>query len=63
MAKRIGHDRAALADLPARSGAAAARGAGARRAALPLLFFLAVAMLYPFAVGPDARLLAAPAPG
>ena len=27
-------------------------------AALPLLFFLAVAMLYPFAVGPDARLLA-----
>lgn len=27
-------------------------------AVLPLLFFLAVAMLYPFAVGPDARLLA-----
>ena len=27
-------------------------------AMLPLLFFLAVAMLYPFAVGPDARLLA-----
>ena len=27
-------------------------------AALPLLFFLAVAMLYPFAVGPDAQLLA-----
>ncbi|OYU36164.1 heme exporter protein CcmB [Novosphingobium sp. PASSN1] len=27
-------------------------------ALLPLLFFLAVAMLYPFAVGPDARLLA-----
>lgn len=26
---------------------------------LPLLFFLAVAMVYPFAVGPDARLLAA----
>lgn len=26
-------------------------------AALPLLFFLAVAMLYPFAVGPDANLL------
>ena len=25
---------------------------------LPLLFFLAVAMLYPFAVGPDAQLLA-----
>ena len=25
---------------------------------LPLLFFLAVAMLYPFAVGPDAPLLA-----
>ena len=25
---------------------------------LPLLFFVAVAMLYPFAVGPDARLLA-----
>jgi heme exporter protein B len=27
-------------------------------AALPVLFFLAVAMLFPFAVGPDARLLA-----
>ncbi len=27
-------------------------------ATLPLLFFLAVAMLYPFGVGPDARLLA-----
>lgn len=27
-------------------------------ALLPLLFFLAVAMLYPFAVGPDAKLLA-----
>lgn len=27
-------------------------------AALPILFFLAVAMLYPFAVGPDAPLLA-----
>lgn len=27
-------------------------------AVLPLLFFLAVAMLYPFAVGPDAKLLA-----
>ncbi|MDE1466970.1 heme exporter protein CcmB [Aurantiacibacter sp. D1-12] len=26
---------------------------------LPLLFFLAVAMLYPFAIGPDAELLAA----
>ena len=25
---------------------------------LPMLFFLAVAMLYPFAVGPDAALLA-----
>ncbi|MCW1987284.1 heme exporter protein B [Novosphingobium capsulatum] len=35
------------------------RGAQGRGgAALPLLFFLAVAMLYPFAVGPDARLLA-----
>ena len=33
---------------------------GGRRggATLPLLFFLAVAMLYPFAVGPDAPLLA-----
>jgi heme exporter protein B len=33
---------------------------GARRggAALPILFFLAVAMLYPFAIGPDAPLLA-----
>jgi len=33
-----------------------ARGRGG--ASLPLLFFLAVAMLYPFGVGPDARLLA-----
>ena len=32
-----------------------ARGGGS---VLPLLFFLAVAMLYPFAVGPDAQLLA-----
>ena len=32
-----------------------ARGGGS---VLPLLFFLAVAMLYPFAVGPDAALLA-----
>jgi len=32
------------------------RGRGG--AMLPLLFFLAVAMLYPFAVGPDVRLLA-----
>ncbi len=33
---------------------------GGRRSGvlLPLLFFLAVAMLFPFAVGPDARLLA-----
>jgi len=33
---------------------------GSRRGGsiLPLLFFLAVAMLYPFAVGPDAQLLA-----
>ncbi|WP_066555799.1 heme exporter protein CcmB [Croceicoccus bisphenolivorans] len=33
---------------------------GGRRggAMLPILFFLAVAMLYPFAVGPDAKLLA-----
>lgn len=33
---------------------------GARRggASLPILFFLAVAMLYPFAIGPDAPLLA-----
>ena len=33
---------------------------GSRRggATLPILFFLAVAMLYPFAVGPDAALLA-----
>ncbi|HNJ48247.1 MAG TPA: heme exporter protein CcmB, partial [Novosphingobium sp.] len=32
---------------------------GGRRggAVLPVLFFLAVAMLYPFAVGPDAVLL------
>jgi len=33
-----------------------ARGRGG--AVLPLLFFLAVAMLYPFGVGPDTRLLA-----
>ncbi|GAO56994.1 MULTISPECIES: heme exporter protein CcmB [unclassified Novosphingobium] len=34
------------------------RGAQGRGGAvLPLLFFLAVAMLFPFAVGPDARLL------
>jgi heme exporter protein B len=33
-----------------------ARGRGG--ATLPLLFFLSVAMLYPFAVGPDVRLLA-----
>ncbi len=33
-----------------------ARGRGG--ATLPLLFFLAVAMLYPFGVGPDTRLLA-----
>ncbi|MBT8431550.1 MAG: heme exporter protein CcmB, partial [Altererythrobacter sp.] len=31
------------------------RGGGAM---LPLLFFLAIAMLYPFAVGPNAPLLA-----
>ena len=31
---------------------------GSRGGVLPLLFFLAVAMLYPFAVGPDAQLLA-----
>ncbi|MXP25688.1 heme ABC transporter permease CcmB [Altererythrobacter indicus] len=37
-----------------------AHGGGGRRGGtmLPLLFFLAVAMLYPFAVGPDAPLLA-----
>ena len=37
---------------------------GGRRggAVLPVLFFLAVAMLYPFAVGPDAPVLA-PAAG
>lgn len=35
------------------------RGAvGRGGAVLPLLFFLAVAMLFPFAIGPDARLLA-----
>jgi len=33
-------------------------GAGGGGSLLPLLFFLAVAMLYPFAVGPDAQLLA-----
>ena len=33
-------------------------GQGRGGAALPLLFFLAVAMLFPFAVGPDAKLLA-----
>ncbi len=34
------------------------RSVGRGGAILPLLFFLAVAMLYPFAVGPDAPLLA-----
>lgn len=34
------------------------RGGGRGGTMLPLLFFLAVAMLYPFAVGPDAPLLA-----
>lgn len=34
------------------------RSGGRGGAILPLLFFLAVAMLYPFAVGPDAPLLA-----
>lgn len=33
-------------------------GAGRGGALLPLLFFLAVTVLYPFSVGPDARLLA-----
>ena len=33
-------------------------GQGRGGAVLPLLFFLSVAMLFPFAVGPDARLLA-----
>jgi len=33
-------------------------GGGRRGRWLPLLFFLAIAMLYPFAVGPDAPLLA-----
>ncbi|MET0252044.1 MAG: heme exporter protein CcmB [Novosphingobium sp.] len=33
-------------------------GEGRGGALLPLLFFLAVAMLFPFAVGPDAQLLA-----
>lgn len=33
-------------------------GANRSSVTLPLLFFLAVAMLYPFAVGPDAALLA-----
>ncbi|MFC4294593.1 heme exporter protein CcmB [Novosphingobium tardum] len=33
-------------------------GAGRGGATMPVLFFLAVAMLYPFAVGPDAALLA-----
>jgi len=32
-------------------------GAGGGGAALPVVFFVAVAMLYPFAVGPDAALL------
>ncbi|MEL6237706.1 MAG: heme exporter protein CcmB [Pseudomonadota bacterium] len=37
------------------AGGTAGAGAGA---ALPVIFFVAVAMLYPFAVGPDANLLA-----
>ena len=35
-----------------------ASGGGGGGTLLPLLFFLAVAMIYPFAVGPDAALLA-----
>lgn len=49
----------ALGTIFARDLAILLRGAmGRGGAVLPLLFFLAVAMLYPFAVGPDARLLA-----
>ena len=33
-------------------------GSGRGGASLPILFFLAVAMIFPFAVGPDAQLLA-----
>ena len=32
-------------------------GGGGAGAALPVIFFVAVAMLYPFAVGPDASTL------
>ncbi len=49
----------ALLTIFARDLAILLRGAlGRGGALLPLLFFLAVAMLFPFAVGPDARLLA-----
>ncbi|RPF72043.1 heme exporter protein CcmB [Aurantiacibacter spongiae] len=48
----------ALAALLRRDLALLLPGARRGNTLLPLLFFLAVAMLYPFAVGPDAALLA-----
>ena len=59
-AAAAGFCRMSAASHPAaaRSGAAAAGLRGAGSSLLPLLFFLAVAMLYPFAVGPDAPVLA-----
>ncbi len=47
-----------LAILLKRDLAALLPGSSRGNSLLPLLFFLAVAMLYPFAVGPDANLLA-----
>jgi len=49
---------AAFATLLRRDLARLLGGAQGGGAVLPILFFLAVAMIYPFAVGPDALLLA-----
>ncbi|MBH5323300.1 heme exporter protein CcmB [Aurantiacibacter sediminis] len=48
-----------IATLLKRDLAALLPGSAKGNSLLPLLFFLAVAMLYPFAVGPDAALLGA----
>lgn len=48
-----------LGTLLKRDLAALMPGSSRGNSLLPLLFFLAVAMLYPFAVGPDAELLGA----
>ncbi|NML92494.1 heme exporter protein CcmB [Novosphingobium olei] len=58
MSGGTGNAGKALATIFARDLALLLKGAlGRGGAVLPLLFFLAVAMLFPFAVGPDAKLL------